>query len=322
MRVVMSGASGMVGRAIGPALKDHGATVIQLVRRTPRGSDELRWDPTAGHGGFERLEALEGLTAVVHLSGATVAGRRWTAAYKREIAESRVRSTQVLAEALSGLKQRPEVLITASAVGFYGDRGDEILDEDSAAGTGFFPEVCGAWEEAAWPAAEAGIRVVHLRFGVVLGAKGGALEQMLPLFRLGLGGKLGSGRQWMSWVSEADVAGAALFALHGGRLDGDGLAGADGAGLASSGLVKLSGPVNVVAPQTVTNVDFTRELGRALHRPAVVPVPAFALRLAFGEMADEALLASQRVRPKRLLEAGFAFRRGTLAEALAVALSN
>jgi hypothetical protein len=318
----------MVGRAIGTALKDHGATVIQLVRRTPRGAEELRWDPAAAQGGFDRPERLEGLSAVVHLSGATVAGRRWTAAYKHEIAESRVRSTRVLAEALSGLKQRPEVLITASAVGFYGDRGDEILDEDSPAGAGFFPEVCAAWEEAANPAAEAGIRVVHLRFGVVLGAKGGALGQMLPLFRLGLGGKLGSGRQWMSWVSEADVAGAALFALDGGRLDDGRLAGVDGAELALSGaaklsgLAKLSGPVNVVAPQMVTNVDFTRELGRAVHRPAVVPAPAFALRLAFGEMADEALLASQRVRPKRLLEAGFAFRRATLAEALAVALAK
>jgi uncharacterized protein len=317
MRVAMSGASGMVGRAIGAALKDHGATVIQLVRRTPRGAEELGWDPAAGQGGqgvFDRPEKLEGLTAVVHLSGATVAGRRWTAAYKREIVESRVRSTRVLAEALAELERKPEVMITASAVGFYGDRGDEILDEDSAAGTGFFPEVCAAWEEAARPAVEAGIRVVHLRLGVVLGAKGGALDQMLPIFRLGLGGKLGSGRQWMSWVSEVDVTGAALFALHGGRVDDGRLDGVEG--------TKLSGPVNVVAPQTVTNVDFTRELARAVHRPAVVPVPAFALRLAFGEMADEALLASQRVRPKRLLDAGFAFRRGTLAEALAVALAK
>jgi NAD dependent epimerase/dehydratase family enzyme len=269
---------------------------------------------------------------VVHLSGAPVAGRRWTAKYKEEIRASRVESTRVLAEALARREHRPEALITASAVGYYGDRGDEILDEDSPAGTGFFPEVCSAWEAAARPAEEAGIRVVHLRFGVVLGAKGGALEQMLPLFRLGLGGRLGSGRQWMSWVSEADVAGAALFALNGDglsnglsndRLDGTGL---DGAGLdggarpALSSSTRLSGPVNVVGPQAVTNAEFTRELGRAVHRPAIMPAPAFALRLAFGEMADEALLASQRVRPKQLLEAGFAFRHATLTEALAAAL--
>ena len=330
MRVAISGASGIVGRAIEAALKGHGLTVLRLVRkparrlvRQPAGNvNELCWDPTAANGGFERPEALEGLRAVVHLSGAPVVGRRWTAKYKEEIRASRVASTRVLAEALARLERRPEVLITASAVGYYGDRGDEILDEDSAAGTGFFPEVCSAWEAAARPAEEAGIRVVHLRFGVVLGAKGGALGQMLPLFRLGLGGKLGSGRQWMSWVSEADVAGAALFALNGGRLDANGLDADGEAKPALSSSAKLSGPVNVVGPQAVINAEFTRELGRAVHRPAIVPAPAFALRLAFGEMADEALLASQRVRPKRLLEAGFAFRHATLAEALAAALAK
>jgi uncharacterized protein len=333
MRVAISGGSGIVGRAIEAALKSQSVTVFRLVRkpvqqlvRQPVGNEnELRWDPTAPNGGFERPEALEGLSAVVHLSGAPVVGRRWTAKYKEEIRASRVQSTRVLAEALARLEHRPEALITASAVGYYGDRGDEVLDEDSPAGTGFFPEVCSAWEAAARPAEEAGIRVVHLRFGVVLGTKGGALDQMLPLFRLGLGGKLGSGQQWMSWVSETDVARAALFALNGGGLNNDRPDGAilDGeARPALSGSAKLSGPVNVVGPQAVINAEFTRELGKAVHRPAIVPAPAFALRLAFGEMADEALLASQRVRPKRLLEAGFAFRHATLAEALAAALAK
>jgi uncharacterized protein (TIGR01777 family) len=324
MRVAISGASGIVGRAIEAALKGQNATVLRLVRQPARQSagnpDELRWDPTAPNGGFERPGALEGLSAVVHLSGAPVAGRRWTAKYKEQIRASRVGSTRVLAEALARLERRPEVLLTASAVGYYGDRGDEILDEDSAAGTGFLPEVCSAWEAAARPAQEAGIRVVHLRFGVVLGGRGGALSQMLPLFRLGLGGKLGSGRQWMSWVSEADVAGAALFALNVGGSDQGRAAGATRPALSSS--VRLSGPVNMVGPLAVTNAEFTRELGRALHRPAILPAPAFALRLAFGEMADEALLASERVRPKRLLEAGFVFRHATLAEALAAALAK
>ena len=297
MTILLTGASGMLGTAIGSALSRRGVRMLTLVRREPKGPDELRWDPAQAR--LEEPERLEGLDAAVHLSGASVASRRWTAGYKREMTESRVASTRFLSETLAALRQPPSVLVKASAVGFYGNRGDETLDEDSAAGTGYFPELCTAWEAAARPAADAGIRVVHLRFGVVLGRKGGAVDRLRLLFRLGLGGRLGSGRQWMSWISEDDAVAAALFALNNPA---------------------VSGPVNVVATQPVTNVDFTRELARTVHRPALLPAPAFALRLAFGAMADEALLASTRAVPNRLVRAGFAFSHPTLAQALAAAL--
>ena len=198
------------------------------------------------------------------------------------------------------------MLLTASAVGIYGDRRDELLDEDSEAGVGVFPELCSGWEAATRSAEDAGIRVVHVRFGMVIGRDGGAMARLAPIFRLGLGGRLGDGRQWMSWVSEADAVSAVLFAL----------------GVSDGGEIELSGPVNVVAPEPVTNAGFTRDLGRALHRPAVLPAPTFALRLAFGEMADAALLASTRAVPKRLLDAGFVFAHPTLREALAAALAS
>jgi uncharacterized protein (TIGR01777 family) len=302
--VLLSGASGMLGTALAKALRQSGASVLRLVRCEPRSAEELRWDPTSNAQGAEgvpfEIGRLEGIGAAVHLSGANVASRRWTAGYKREMTESRVQTTRVLAETLAQLKTPPQVLVAASAVGFYGDRGDEVLDEDSAAGSGYFPELCAAWEAATGPAEDAGIRVVHLRFGMVIGRDGGAMARLKPMFRLGLGGKLGDGRQWMSWVSEMDAVRAALFALQ---------------------TDSLSGPMNVVAPQPVMNVEFTRELGQAVHRPAVIAAPAFALRLAFGEMADEALLASTRAVPKRLLEAGFGFVHPTLAEAFAAALA-
>ncbi len=275
-KILLSGASGMLGSAIGAALSHRGASLLRLVRHPENGPDELRWDPAARKIDPGRLE---GITAAVHLSGASVASKRWTAQYKREMTESRVQTTRLLAETLAKLKQPPQVLVKASAVGFYGDRGDEILDEDSAAGKGFFPELCAAWEAAAQPAEDAGIRVVQLRFGIVLGR----------------------GREWMSWVSEADAVRTALFALD---------------------HPDISGPVNVVAPQPSTNTDFTREMGRAVHRPAILPAPAFALRLVFGEMADEALLASTRVVPKRLTQAGFVFNYPTLSEAFAAALQK
>ena len=288
----------MLGSAIGEALRRRGATLLRLVRREARDPGELHWSPAAGE-----LEAgrLEGLGAAVHLSGASVISRRWTARFKREMTESRVETTRFLSETLAKLEQPPPVLVTASAIGFYGDRGDEILDEDSAPGGGFFPELCAAWEAAARPAEDAGIRVVHLRFGMVLGRNSGAMARLAPLFRLGLGGRLGSGRQWMSWVSETDAVSAGLLALRN---------------------VDISGPVNVVAPEPVTNAAFTRELGRAVHRPTLLPAPAFALRLAFGGMADEALLASTRAVPKRLTQAGFAFAHPTLPEAFAASLGN
>jgi hypothetical protein len=299
MTILLSGASGMLGTAIGSALSGQGARLLTLVRREPRGPDELRWTPAGA--GIDEPERLEGLDAAVHLSGANVTSRRWTAKYKREMTESRVGVTQLLAETLAKLKKPPQVLVKASAVGYYGNRGDEILDEDSAAGRGYFPELCTAWEAAARPAADAGIRVVHLRFGMVLGRDGGAMARLAPLFKLGLGGRLGDGRQWMSWVSEADAVAAALFALSNPQ---------------------ISGPLNITAPEPATNAAFTRELGRAVHRPALLPAPAFALRLAFGEMADEALLASARVLPKRLTQAGFVFAHPTLPEAFAAALAR
>jgi uncharacterized protein (TIGR01777 family) len=303
--VALSGTSGMLGSAIGNALRQRGTKLIRLVRREAHGPDEVRWNPVFPevdtHRSAIEIVRLEGIDAAVHLSGANVAARRWTAKYKREMTESRVTTTRVLAEMLAGLKNPPQVLVTASAVGFYGNRGDAILDEDSTAGQGYFPELCAAWEEAARPALDAGIRVVHLRFGMVLGPDGGALARLVPMFRLGLGGRLGNGRQWMSWVSEADAVSAVLFALE---------------------HPTLSGAVNAVSPQPVTNAEFTRELARAVHRPAVMAAPAFALRLAFGEMADEALLASTRAMPKRLLESGFTFRHPTQLEAFDAALGR
>jgi hypothetical protein len=306
---LLSGASGMLGTALRLALAARGTPVVRLVRTPGRAGapaeGEVVWSPGA-ESPLASASALAGCRAAVHLSGANVGAHRWTAAYKREIAESRVASTRALARALDGLKQPPECLIVASAVGFYGDRGDEVLDETSPAGTGFLAEVCRQWEEAARPAIDAGIRVVHLRLGVVLGPCGGALEQMLPAFRLGLGGPLGNGRQWMSWISLEDAVRAILFALEPPAPEAPALA----------------GPVNLTAPQPVTNAGFTRLLAAHLHRPAVFRAPAFALRLAFGQMADETLLASARVLPARLTAAGFRFSHPSVDRALAYALGT
>jgi hypothetical protein len=230
-----------------------------------------------------------------------VAGRRWTSAYRREILQSRVDSTRAIATLLAGLREPPEAFLVASACGIYGDRKDEILDEQSSPGKGFLADVCQEWEAATRPAEEAGIRVVHLRFGVVLTPAGGALGKMLPLFRLGLGGRLGSGKQWMSWISMADAVAAVLFAVE---------------------TPGLAGPMNLTAPEPVTNMQFTRALARAVHRPAILPAPAIALRILLGEMANEALLASERTVPARLVAAGFQFAHPTVAEALAAALDT
>jgi len=285
----------MLGSALGETLR-AGAEVLQLVRRKPAQTGEMRWDGNR----FEDDEKFrKRLAAAVHLSGANLAAHRWTAAYRREIRSSRVVSTRALATALAGLEQPPAVLLVASAVGIYGDRGDEVLTEASASGSGFLAELCGEWEAAAQPAVDAGIRVVHLRFGVVLGAGAGALGKMQGLFRLGLGGRLGSGRQWMSWIAIEDAVAAMRFAMES---------------------PEISGAVNVTSPHPVTNAEFTRELGRALHRPAVLPAPAFALRLAVGPMADEALLVSIRAVPERLMAAGFRFAQPTVGETLAAAL--
>jgi uncharacterized protein (TIGR01777 family) len=300
-RILLSGASGMLGGALRKVFATRGLPVLQLVRRPPACSDEIRWNPAGSPVIEESDEKLGGLAAAVHLSGASVAAHRWTSAYKREMTLSRVVSTHELATLLAGLKNPPQVLLVASATGIYGDRGDEVLDESSAPGSGFLADVCQEWEAAAEPARAAGIRVVHLRFGVVLGPGPGALAKMAPVFRLGLGGRMGSGRQWMSWISLADAVRAMLFVL-------------DTPGLA--------GPVNLTAPKPVTNMEFTRAMGVVMRRPEVLPVPAFALRLALGEMADEALLASARVMPARLMAAGFQFEYPTIVDALAVALAE
>jgi len=281
--ILLTGSSGLIGNSLVRTLRQNRISTFRLHRNLSPG-DEGLWDPYAAKP-VHRPEVLEGITAAVHLSGANVAGR-WTSSYKRKILESRVTPTRALATLLAGLRSKPAVLVCGSAIGIYGGRGDEVLTEVSAAGSGFLPQVCVAWENATQPATDAGIRVVHLRFGVVLSPAGGALAQMLPVFRAGLGGRLGSGRQWISWIALPDVTRAILFALE---------------------TPSLSGPVNVVAPNPVTNFEFTRTLGRVLHRPTFMPVPSFALRLAFGEMAQATILESERVMPDRLTAAGFHF---------------
>jgi hypothetical protein len=296
-KILLSGASGMLGTALRHALAERNVPVMQLVRRPAAAQGEIGWNPVQVPP-IASSDALEGISAAIHLSGANVAGHRWTEAYKREMMDSRVDSTRALAALLASLLRPPQVLLVASAVGIYGDRGDEVLDESSPPGSGFLADLCEQWEAATQQARDAGICVVHLRFGVVLG-RGGALARMLPIFRLGLGGPLGSGKQWMSWISQDDLLAAVLFAL-------------DTPGLA--------GPVNLTAPNPVTNAEFTRALARQLRRPAIFPAPAFALRLALGQMADETLLASARVLPARLTAAGFRFTHPTIQQALAAAI--
>ncbi len=297
-RYLFSGASGMLGTALRRALVARGNRPLQLVRGAVAAENQIAWNP-ASIPPVQNTGQLEGCAAAIHLSGANVAGRRWTHSYKQELLASRVDSTRALANLLAALRQPPKVMLVASAIGFYGNRGDDLLDETSAPGTSFFADVCQQWEAAARPAVEAGIRVVHLRFGVVLAPGEGALAKMLPPFRLGLGGKLGSGLQWMSWIGLADTVAAVLFLLD---------------------TPSLAGPVNLTAPGPVTNAQFTQALARQLKRPAIFPVPAFALRLAFGQMADEALLYSARVLPGKLLDAGFRFSLPAVDEALAAAL--
>jgi len=287
----------MLGSALRQTLSARNLPVLQLVRREPTTAGQLQWN-LATSPAFAVPESLEGLAAAIHLSGASVGAHRWTRAYKREMAASRVDSTRALAATLAGLREPPQVLLVASAIGFYGSRGEELLDEASAPGSGFLAEVCQQWEAAAQPAADAGVRVVNLRFGVVFGPGPGALARMAPIFRLGLGGRLGSGRQWMSWISLTDALAAILFALDSPT---------------------VNGPVNLTAPRPVRNAEFTQALARELHRPAILPAPAFALRLALGEMADETLLVSSRVYPSKRIEAGFRFTHPTITRALAAA---
>jgi len=291
LSVAVTGASGLIGSALVPVLTAAGHAVTRLVRRAP-GPGEARWDPGAGQ---IDAAALEGTDVVVHLAGESIASARWTVERKRRIRDSRVVGTGLLARTLAALNRPPQLLVSASAIGLYGHRGDTPLTESDPPGTGFLAEVGRDWEGATGPASQAGIRVVLLRFGIILSPQGGALARMLPPFRLGVGGPLGSGRQWMSWLTIADAVGIIRHGIT---------------------CPELSGPVNAVAPEPVTNAEFTRSLGTVLGRPAVLPVPTFALELLFGEMAGEALLGSQRVLPRRLEETGYAFRDPVLLPAL------
>jgi uncharacterized protein len=286
----VTGSSGLVGSALVPRLAADAHEVVRLTRSDPRGPGEFRWDPMAGE---VDARAFDGVDAVVHLAGESVAGR-WTESKKRRIRDSRVRGTRLIAETAVALEPGPRAIVSASAIGYYGDRGDQPVAETSAPGEGFLAEVVKDWERAADPARAAGIRVVHLRFGIVQSGRGGALRTQLPLFRLGLGGRVGGGRQYVSWVAIDDVVRAIEHALE---------------------RPGLSGPANVTAPEPVTNAEYARTLGRVLGRPALLPAPAPAVRLALGEFSGE-LLGGQRVLPTRLLEDGFEFRHPELEGAL------
>jgi uncharacterized protein len=295
-RIAISGASGFIGSALSRSLRADGLEVIPLVRRQGN-AGEIGWDPDLG-----KIDsaALRGVDAVVHLAGENIAGL-WTDAKKRRILESRSRGTRLIAEAMAGLEDGPKTLVSASGVGYYGDGGEQVLREDHRPGDDFLAEVCQAWEAATLPAARAGVRVVNTRSGIVLHPSGGPLALMLPVFKLGIGGTLGSGQQWMSWISLADMVGAIRFAL-------------DTPG--------LSGPVNTTAPDPVRNAGFTRALGRALNRPTIFTVPSFALRLTMREMAEVTLLTSQRAVPAALEAAGYRFQHPSIEAALAWGLDD
>jgi uncharacterized protein len=293
--IAISGASGFIGSALSTALKKAGARVRTLVRPGNHGLDGIGWDPDQG---TIDGDALEGVDAIIHLAGDGVAEGRWTAAKKARIRDSRVRGTDLIARAIARLTLKPSVFMSASAVGYYGDRGGEALDEASSPGADFLAEVCQAWEAAAEPARAAGVRVVHPRFGIVLSPEGGALKKMVLPFKLGVGGRLGEGTQYMSWIALEDTVRAVLHALE-----------------------HLQGPVNVTAPEPATNAEFTKALGAALHRPTFMPLPGPLARLALGEMADVALLSGARVLPRELLTSGFQFEHPSLRAYLERALS-
>ena len=298
LTVAVTGATGLIGTALVTRLRASGYAVRRLLR-SPKGAGpgDVVWDPAKG---APPRAALDGADAIVHLAGEPVA-HRWTAERKRAIRESRVRSTELLAQAVRALDRKPRVLLAGSAVGYYGDRSDELLDETSAPGNDFLARTCVDWEYATAPAADAGVRVVLLRTGVVLSPRGGALARLLPIFRLGGGGPIGSGKQWLSWIGLDDHVRAMLHALV---------------------TESMRGPANLTAPNPVTNADFATTLGRVLTRPALVPVPAFALELLYGEMARATLLAGQRAVPKTLMASGFDFAQPTLEGALRTELSR
>ncbi len=290
MNVLISGATGLIGSALIPELEAGGHAVTRL-SRSQSGPDTIRWDPEAG-----TIEGdLEGTDAVVHLAGESIAQGRWNPQKKQQILESRVKGTRLLAEKISGLPTPPKVMVSASAVGYYGDRGDEVLTEESSSGTDFLAGVCREWEAAAEPARQGGIRVVHPRLGIVLSPKGGALGTTLPIFKLGGGGKIGGGNQWWSWVALDDVVGSIVHALTEETVEG---------------------PVNVGSPNPMTNAGYTKVLGKVLGRPTVLPLPAPVIRVMLGEVADSLLLASGRMRPAKLEATGYEFRYPQLEGAL------
>jgi uncharacterized protein len=294
-RILVSGVSGPVGKALLPELRKRGH-VIRLVRGRVTGNDQISWNPAQALP----PQQVEGFDIVIHLAGETIVGR-WNAAKKARIRDTRVQGTKTLVESLTKTAHPPRVFICASAIGYYGDRGDELLREESAPGSDFLAQVCREWETATQPATNAGIRTVNTRFGVILSRDGGALPKMLPPFRMGVGGRIGTGRQWMSWIHIADVVGAIEHALDN---------------------PSVSGAVNVVGPNPAMNAEFTRTLARALHRPAIFPMPSFAARLAFGEMGDALLLASQRVEAAKLTANGYRFQFEDLSAALAALLQT
>jgi len=297
MKILITGSHGLVGSALADSLRREGQEVLTLVRATPKNVSEIEWHPN--HGSVTPA-ALEGIDTVVHLAGESIAEGRWSDEKKRRIRDSRVKGTTLLSEALARLGRPPKTFICASAIGYYGNRGDELLTESSSAGNDFLADVCVEWERATQPAREKGIRVVNTRFGIILSKRGGALAKMLTPFRMGVGGRVGSGKQWMSWIALDDVIVGIRFALERDT---------------------LAGPINFVAPNPVRNAEFTKALGKALSRPTIFPIPEFGVRLAFGEMADALLLSSARVKPEKLEASGFQFRYNSLASALKDLLS-
>ncbi|MEO3871429.1 TIGR01777 family oxidoreductase [Nonomuraea sp. B12E4] len=297
MAIIVTGASGLLGSALVEALRADGQEVVKLVRREPRAADEAFWQPAEQ---VIDLPALEGAEGVVHLAGASVGDRRWTTEYKRELVDSRVSGTRLVVDALRQLSRPPEVLVSASGVDFYGDTGDKVIDESQGKGTGFLADLCEAWEGEARKAGASGVRTVQVRTGMALSAHGGALGRMLPIFRMGLGAPLGSGKQYWSWISVDDWAGAVLHVLKNRGIEG---------------------PVNLTSPSPVTNAEFTRTLGKALHKGTVpIPVPGFALAAGLGEFAREALLPGHRIIPRKLVDTGYRFTHTTLDDALSAIL--
>ncbi|MET9698190.1 TIGR01777 family oxidoreductase [Streptomyces sp. NPDC006529] len=296
MRIVVTGSAGLIGSALVRSLRTDGHDIVRLVRRAPAAADEAEWDPRRG---YVAPGTLTGADAVVHLAGAGVGDHRWSAAYKREIRESRVLGTTAIATAVAAAERPPAVLVCGSAIGYYGDTGQRAVDESAPAGTGFLPSVCVEWEAAAAPAHAAGVRTVFARTGLVVAAEGGAWGKLFPVFRAGLGGRLGDGRQYWSYISLHDEIAALRHLID---------------------TPALSGPVNLTAPEPLTNREVTAAMGRVLRRPTVCAVPAAAMRLALGEFAED-VLGSQRVRPARLLESGFVFRHPGIEDAIRAALA-